>query len=243
MKTTEERLLRLRRLEAAFLVHHAENPHVYVLFDKFTWQVIRAGFNRYSARAIFHRIRWYTNIETSDPTFKLNNNHSPYYARMWMEDHPEFPEFFETRQLRTGIVEIEAEIECQQKPTSNGQSSASSSSKAASPAASRINLPWARSICSSSPPSTPSTPKLSSLKVSRRSRPRWPRDTRSELVNEVGNPYQPRAHHRAQGQACRLRPAGRTLGRALHDRLARHEPDRITSTPPSWPSSRRSGSA
>lgn len=96
----------IRRLEAKFRQHHAENPHVYELFKKFTDQVIKAGFENYSARAIFHRIRWYTNVETNDPTFKLNDHHSPYYARMWMEDY-ERPDFFRIRELRNELIEIE----------------------------------------------------------------------------------------------------------------------------------------
>ena len=97
----------IRRLEAKFRQHHAENPHVYELFPKFTEQVIKANFKNYSARAIFHRIRWFTEVETNDPTFKLNDHHSPYYARMWMEDHPDYAEFFRIRELRNELVEVE----------------------------------------------------------------------------------------------------------------------------------------
>ena len=98
----------IRRLEAKFREHHEENPHVYELFKKFTQQVINAGFEHYSARAVFHRIRWYTNVETNDPTFKLNDHHSPYYARMWMQEH-EPEDFFRIRELRNELVEIEDE--------------------------------------------------------------------------------------------------------------------------------------
>lgn len=101
--------IRVLRLEAAFATFHAANPHVYVLFTRFTRDVIRAGFVNFSARAVFHRIRWYTNIETSDPNFKLNNNHSPYYARMWMLDNPEHPEFFRTRELRNNAIDVDAD--------------------------------------------------------------------------------------------------------------------------------------
>jgi hypothetical protein len=100
--------IRIRRLEAAFAKFHAENPHIYELFKRFTADVIRAGFQNFSARAVFHRIRWYTNVETNDPNFKINNNHSPYYARMWMIDHDR-KGFFRTRELLNNFVEVDAD--------------------------------------------------------------------------------------------------------------------------------------
>lgn len=53
------------RLKAEFWAWHRKNPHVYELFKKFTFQVMEAGHGHYSARAIVHRIRWHTDIETS----------------------------------------------------------------------------------------------------------------------------------------------------------------------------------
>ena len=114
IKETEERAkeapktARMRRLEAEFATFHADNPHVYELFKRFINDVLRAGFQHYSARAIFHRIRWFTHIETSDPTFKINNNHSPYYARMWMQDYPAHDGFFRIRELRGALIEVDA---------------------------------------------------------------------------------------------------------------------------------------
>lgn len=112
IKETEERArhtpktARQRRLEAEAATFHSENPHVYALFDKFTWQIIRAGFLNYSADAVFHRIRWFTHIETGDPTFKINNNHCAYYSRMWMENNPNHDGFFRTRELRNELIDV-----------------------------------------------------------------------------------------------------------------------------------------
>ena len=107
--TLSATLIRIRRLEAAFAKFHAENPHIYELFKRFAWEAIRAGRRKFSARMIFHRMRWYTNVETNDPNFKINNNHSPYYARMWMVDHPEYPGFFNIRELLNNFVEVDAD--------------------------------------------------------------------------------------------------------------------------------------
>ena len=84
-------------LEQAFREFHEANPHVYALFRELASEVIRAGRVRFSARTIWHRMRWYAAFETTDEEFKLNNNHSPYYARLWLKDHPQYPGFFELR--------------------------------------------------------------------------------------------------------------------------------------------------
>jgi hypothetical protein len=87
-----------RDLEADFAEFHALNPHVYGLFNRFTREVISAGFEHYSADAVMHRVRWHTAIETRDPEgFKVNNNWVAFYSRLWMRDHPEHEGFFETR--------------------------------------------------------------------------------------------------------------------------------------------------
>ena len=84
---------------------HTQNPHVYELFKQFTFQVIDAGFENYSVNAIFERIRWHTDIETRGSSFKLNNNHRAYYARLFHHDHPEHDGFFRTRYVSTQEVD------------------------------------------------------------------------------------------------------------------------------------------
>ncbi len=88
----------MRRLQRQFDKFHADNPQVYKLFCKFAREVLRQGYVAYSSRAIVHRIRWHTRVETTAyDGFKINNNHSPYYGRLWMKRHPMHPEFFKTR--------------------------------------------------------------------------------------------------------------------------------------------------
>jgi hypothetical protein len=79
---------------------HRDNPKVWELFRKFAFQAIESGRPRYGANSVIERIRWHTNIETNDPEFKINNNHAPYYARMFMEVYPEHDEFFITREVK-----------------------------------------------------------------------------------------------------------------------------------------------
>jgi hypothetical protein len=84
-------------LRADFERFHAENPHVYRLFEQFAIQA--AGRRpRFSARTILHRIRWYTSVETDDPTgLKINDHWSPFYARLFEAAHPHHAGFFEKR--------------------------------------------------------------------------------------------------------------------------------------------------
>jgi hypothetical protein len=85
--------------EAEFWKHHDVNPRMYELFNQFAGQaVVRRP--RYSSDAILHRIRWFTDIESTGEPFKVNDHYSAYYARLWMRDHPEHAGFFETRATR-----------------------------------------------------------------------------------------------------------------------------------------------
>lgn len=88
-------------LEESALKFHQENPNVWILFVKFTREMTSRGFNNYSAYAIFERIRWETDEADVDgkSTFKVNNNHRPYYARWYMQAFPEHRGFFRIREL------------------------------------------------------------------------------------------------------------------------------------------------
>lgn len=84
--------------ETRFGQFHGENPHVYELFKRFTFEAIRSGRERFSARTILHRIRWYTGVETNDPSgFKVNDHWSPYYARLFVREYPQHARLFEMR--------------------------------------------------------------------------------------------------------------------------------------------------
>lgn len=82
-------------LKNRFEKYHADNPHVYEAFRKFALESA-ARRPHFSARAIFHRMRWQTMI-TGNDEFKINNNYSAFYARMFENDYPDLKGFFETR--------------------------------------------------------------------------------------------------------------------------------------------------
>ena len=85
----------------AFAAYHNAHPEVYRMFEQFVFELLRRGKTHYSADAIMHRVRWETSVSGRDEDdFKINNNHVSYYARLFIENHPELKDFFETRRQR-----------------------------------------------------------------------------------------------------------------------------------------------
>ena len=84
----------------AFWKFHRENPQAYAMFVTFAWQA-RSRRERFSATTILHRMRWAAEVEgMGDAHFKVNNNWSPYFARLLQAEEPDdFGEFFQTREL------------------------------------------------------------------------------------------------------------------------------------------------
>ncbi len=80
-----------------FEQYHSDNPQVYELFRKYAVMALDRGFTRFSAKAIFERLRWHYSVETSGDEFKLNNNYTAYYARKLMAEDSRFKDFFELR--------------------------------------------------------------------------------------------------------------------------------------------------
>lgn len=84
---------------------HALNPQVYDLFRRFAVDALRMERRqRFGARMIWERLRWYTQVETNGCDFKLNNIFTPYYARLLMLERPDdFGGFFELRDSRFDV--------------------------------------------------------------------------------------------------------------------------------------------
>ncbi len=87
-----------RALEQAFETWFADNPAVWRLFVRFTFEAIAAGHKHYSADAIVHRIRWHTSVETRGDEFMVNNNHVALLARRFAEQYAQHAEFFRMRE-------------------------------------------------------------------------------------------------------------------------------------------------
>ena len=90
--------------QSKFEEYHRENPHVYQLFKRFTFEKINAGAQHLGSSAVFERIRWETSVTTTGDEFKINNTYQPFYARLFMKDYPEHEGFF---RLRTAKADYE----------------------------------------------------------------------------------------------------------------------------------------
>ena len=82
-----------------FESYHVSNPQIYIAFKKLTFQLISSGRKHYGAKAIFEVIRFNTAIKGNDQ-YKVNNNYTAYYARLFMKDFPKHDGFFNLRKSK-----------------------------------------------------------------------------------------------------------------------------------------------
>ena len=83
-----------------WLTWHRENPHVYDLFKRFTFEAIECGHKRLSAWLIVNRIRWETMIVTKGNDFKISNDFIAFYSRWFMIENPEHKGFFKIKKMK-----------------------------------------------------------------------------------------------------------------------------------------------
>ena len=89
-------------IKEAFTKFHLENPQIYKLFKVyFNYLHHRKGWQRVSAKLIIERVRAEVLVETSDPEFKINNNFTTHYARLFVKENPQYEKCFEFRSLKS----------------------------------------------------------------------------------------------------------------------------------------------
>lgn len=79
---------------------------VRALYEQLALDVAAAGFERYSSRAILHRIRWHYHVEYGQRAFKCNNSWSPLLARWFVYLYPEYKDLFVIKYSRDSIEDI-----------------------------------------------------------------------------------------------------------------------------------------
>ncbi len=95
-------------LAALWLAYHKRNPQVWVAFEKYTLEAITAGhLKHFGFQMVVERLRWQTAV-TGDDAYKLNNNHGPFYARLFAHKHPAHAEVFRTRLSAADSVDFAA---------------------------------------------------------------------------------------------------------------------------------------
>ncbi len=81
-----------------FAWFHRNNPHVYATLVRMARRVRRYHLH-WSMKGAFEVLRYMKDMRAStrDEEYKLNNNYTPYYARLIMENEPELAGLFRTR--------------------------------------------------------------------------------------------------------------------------------------------------
>ena len=84
------------------IAFHEKHPEVWDLLVQFSHEMRSRGFQRYSIRAVFERIRWEKDAGGDGVNqFKINSNHQAFYARRFMRMYPEFEGFYKTREQKS----------------------------------------------------------------------------------------------------------------------------------------------
>jgi hypothetical protein len=85
-------------MSEAFWQFHQANPHIYEILRKFAFEAVQRRRRKIGMKLLFERVRWHVVVETdTDDDFKLNNNFTAFYARLFAEDHPEHKDLFAFR--------------------------------------------------------------------------------------------------------------------------------------------------
>lgn len=86
-----------------FLDWLRDNQHIWIAFVSETSKVINAGFKHYSARTIIHVLRHHSALAEKDSEWKINNNISPYLARLFALCYPQHKDLFEYRTTKKSL--------------------------------------------------------------------------------------------------------------------------------------------
>ena len=110
--TEREQILELAEyfsgeLGADFIEWLGENFHVWEAFVNEAFKVRAKGFKHYSARTIIHVLRHHSAISESGGEWKINNNHSPYLARLFDLRYPSAAGMFEFRKVKTKQLDLQ----------------------------------------------------------------------------------------------------------------------------------------
>jgi hypothetical protein len=82
----------------AFLSSFLANPLIWRQFERFALDAINTR-RKLGAKAVMERVRWETEIERQED-FKVSNNWTAYYARIFALKHPTYRDYFDFKQVR-----------------------------------------------------------------------------------------------------------------------------------------------
>jgi len=88
------------RFTTEFMDWLPDNLHVWDAFVEETMKIRRRGYKHYSARTIVHVLRHHSAISETSSEWKINNNHSPYLARLFDLMFPHYAGMWEYRETK-----------------------------------------------------------------------------------------------------------------------------------------------
>lgn len=88
-----------KTIQENFLEFHSRNPAIYQYFRRFAIEMHERS-RLISANMIVNRIRWEVMVNTGSGDFKINNNFSSRYARMFIDEFPHLKDCIEMREIR-----------------------------------------------------------------------------------------------------------------------------------------------
>ena len=92
-----------------FQEYDKQHPEIYEMFKRFALQAASVK-KRYSAKSIFHRLRWETMISGSGD-YKIDDGWISHYARKFIDEFPKHEDFFETRVRRNSYHKPDFKLE------------------------------------------------------------------------------------------------------------------------------------
>lgn len=93
-----------KTIQEHFEKYHKDNPHIYEALIKIGRELMAKGHTKFNLEICWDRLRWLTMFEApkqDDPRYKLNDIYVSRYARLIMEQEPDFVGVFNTRKLRS----------------------------------------------------------------------------------------------------------------------------------------------
>nr|WP_299067101.1 hypothetical protein [uncultured Allomuricauda sp.] len=91
-------------ITSKFYAFHNKYPEVYIKFKNITFKAIKKGFENYGAKGVMELVRWHTAGPTKEDGFKINNNYTSYYVRLFEKEFPQHEGFFRKRKIKQELT-------------------------------------------------------------------------------------------------------------------------------------------
>ncbi len=94
-----------KSIDEAFRDFHKANPQIYSWFKKYFFHLERKGKKKISGKLIIERVRWEAFVKTTGEDFRINNNFTSRYVRLFIREFPQYSNYFELRTIHADPVQ------------------------------------------------------------------------------------------------------------------------------------------